>query len=186
LGSNSERQLSAPEGVRREVAGVAAAYYGSAKLGLDLAFETTSVTAVWPPTGIALAAVVLCGYRIWPSVALGALLANGWTGVPLYAVLEITVGNNRQRVLDGFVVCGAGRDWAQLFYRPSSSRTDSPHPGPPVRTTRRAGVTVRSKRRPGLAQRVIGGFLRWRRRESNPPDLSLTGVAGSRTGSSTT
>jgi hypothetical protein len=44
-----------------KVAGVAAAYYGSAKLGLGLAFETTSVTAVWPPTGIALAAVVLCG-----------------------------------------------------------------------------------------------------------------------------
>ena len=46
-----------------------------------------SVTAVWPPTGIALAAVILWGYRIWPGVALGAFLANSWTGVPLYAVL---------------------------------------------------------------------------------------------------
>jgi integral membrane sensor domain MASE1 len=102
LGSNSERQLSAPEGVRREVAGVAAAYYGSAKLGLDLAFETTSVTAVWPRTGIALAAVVLCGCRIWPGVALGALLANGWTGVPLYAVLGITVGNTLEALVGAY------------------------------------------------------------------------------------
>ena len=44
-----------------KVALVVAAYYGSAKLGLSLAFAIGSVTAVWPPTGIALAAVVLWG-----------------------------------------------------------------------------------------------------------------------------
>ena len=47
-----------------KVVGVAAAYYGTAKLGLGLAFESSSVTAVWPPTGIALAATVLWGYRV--------------------------------------------------------------------------------------------------------------------------
>jgi integral membrane sensor domain MASE1 len=76
-----------------KVAGIAAVYYGAAKLGLSLAFATTSVTAVWPPTGIALAAVALWGYRVWPGVALGAFLANTWTGVPIYTVLGITVGN---------------------------------------------------------------------------------------------
>jgi class 3 adenylate cyclase/integral membrane sensor domain MASE1 len=76
-----------------KVVGVTGAYYGAAKLGLDLAFETKSVTAVWPPTGIALAALVLWGYRLWPGVALGAFLANSWTGIPLYAVLGITLGN---------------------------------------------------------------------------------------------
>jgi hypothetical protein len=40
-----------------KIALLAAAYYASAKLGLKLAFETGSVTAVWPPTGIALAAL---------------------------------------------------------------------------------------------------------------------------------
>ena len=68
-----------------KVALVGAAYYGSAKLGLSLAFQSGSVTAVWPPTGIALAAVVLWGNRMWPGVALGAFLANSWTGVPIYA-----------------------------------------------------------------------------------------------------
>ena len=61
---------------------VATAYAASGKLGLHFAFATRSVTAIWPPTGIALAALVLGGYRLWPAVALGALLANVNTGVP--------------------------------------------------------------------------------------------------------
>ncbi|MET0511824.1 MAG: MASE1 domain-containing protein [Thermoleophilaceae bacterium] len=99
-----------------KVAGVAAAYYGSAKLGLGLAFETTSVTAVWPPTGIALAAVVLWGYRVWPGVALGALLANGWTGIPLYAVLGITVGNTLEALAGAYLLRRLGD------FRPSLER----------------------------------------------------------------
>ena len=54
---------------------IAGSYYGSAKLGLNLAFATSSVTAIWPPTGIALAALVIWGRSYWPGVALGALLA---------------------------------------------------------------------------------------------------------------
>ena len=66
-----------------KVAVLAGAYYGAAKLGLNLAFASSSVTAIWAPTGISLAAVLLWGYRVWPGVALGALLANAWTGVPV-------------------------------------------------------------------------------------------------------
>ena len=71
-----------------KIAAIAGAYYGAAKLGLDLAFTTESVTAIWAPTRIALAAVVLWGYRVLPGVALGAFLANVWTDVPLYTVLD--------------------------------------------------------------------------------------------------
>ena len=85
-----------------KVAAIAAAYYASGKLGLALAFATGSVTAVWPPTGIALAAVVLWGYRVWPGVALGAFLANSWTGVPVYAVAAISILPPRVRDLYGF------------------------------------------------------------------------------------
>jgi serine phosphatase RsbU (regulator of sigma subunit)/anti-sigma regulatory factor (Ser/Thr protein kinase) len=87
-----------------KIAGVAAAYYGSAKLGLSLAFETGSVTAIWPPTGIALAALILWGYRVWPGVAVGALLANAWTGVPLYAVLGITAGNTLEALAGAYLL----------------------------------------------------------------------------------
>jgi len=44
-----------------KVVAVAGAYYGAAKLGLNLAFAAPSVTAIWAPTGIALAAILLWG-----------------------------------------------------------------------------------------------------------------------------
>ena len=55
---------------------VALLYYFGATLGLRLAFEKTNASPVWPSSGIALAAVLLLGYRIWPGIALGAFLAN--------------------------------------------------------------------------------------------------------------
>ncbi len=72
---------------------LAAAYFGVAKLGLALAFQNSSVTAIWPPSGLALAAVLLWGPRIWPGIALGALLANATTQGSALTVLGITAGN---------------------------------------------------------------------------------------------
>ena len=84
---------------------VAAAYFATAKLGLELAFEHASITAVWPPTGISLAAILIWGYRMWPGVALGAALANTFTGdVPASAVLGITVGNTLEALVGAFLL----------------------------------------------------------------------------------
>jgi len=99
-----------------KIAVLAGAYYGAAKLGLQLAFENSSVTAVWPPTGIALAALVLGGYRLWPGVALGAFLANSWTGIPIYAVLGITVGNTLEALAGAFLLLRVAH------FRPSLER----------------------------------------------------------------
>ncbi|RII26938.1 MAG: hypothetical protein CXR30_16060 [Geobacter sp.] len=55
---------------------VALAYMGTAKLGFLLALEQTNATAVWPPTGIALASCLVFGIRIWPGIFLGAFLSN--------------------------------------------------------------------------------------------------------------
>jgi integral membrane sensor domain MASE1 len=87
-GTDADRRLYAAK-----ILCLAAVYYGATKLGLSLAFASPSVIAVWPPTGIALAALVLWGYRLWPGIALGAFLANSWTGLPIYSVLGITLGN---------------------------------------------------------------------------------------------
>jgi integral membrane sensor domain MASE1 len=95
---------------------IAGGYYVSARVGLDLAFATTSVTAIWPPTGIALAALVLWGRSIWPGVALGALLANAWTGVPAVTVVGITCGNTLEAVV------GACLLWRVGEFRPSLER----------------------------------------------------------------
>ncbi len=51
-------------------------YFVAAKLSLFLAFEGTNATPVWPPTGIAFAAIFLFGYRVSPGILLGAFLAN--------------------------------------------------------------------------------------------------------------
>jgi len=59
-----------------EVTAVALAYYVAARIGLFLAFENTNATSVWPPSGIAFAAILLLGYRVWPGVFFGAFFAN--------------------------------------------------------------------------------------------------------------
>src|SRR5262245_56657060 len=66
-----------------QVASLAAVYFGAAKVGLTMATVAEQVTAVWPPTGIALAALLLCGLRFWPGVALGAFAANATAHAPL-------------------------------------------------------------------------------------------------------
>jgi PAS domain S-box-containing protein len=83
---------------------VCAAYFGTAKLGLGLAFDNASVTAIWPPSGIALAATLIWGYRIWPGIAAGALLANTWTGVPPITVLGITCGNTLEAMAGAYLL----------------------------------------------------------------------------------
>jgi integral membrane sensor domain MASE1 len=57
------------------------------------------VTAVWPPTGIALAALLLFGYRVWPGVVLGAFLANATTSAPLATAAGIALGNTLEALV---------------------------------------------------------------------------------------
>ena len=95
---------------------VALAYVAAARGGLALAYENSSVTAVWAPTGIALAALVLGGPRLWPGVAAGALIANAWTGLPAATLLAITAGNTLE-ALAGVHLLRAVR------FRPALDRT---------------------------------------------------------------
>jgi integral membrane sensor domain MASE1/anti-sigma regulatory factor (Ser/Thr protein kinase) len=83
---------------------LALAYFGSAKLGLALAFSNESVTAIWPPTGIALAALVLGGRGLWPGVLLGAFLANVTTDVPVYTAAGIAMGNTLEAVVGAWLL----------------------------------------------------------------------------------
>ena len=55
-----------------------------ARLGFRLAFVAEQITTVWPPTGLALAALLLWGRSLWPAVWLGAFVANAGTGAPLW------------------------------------------------------------------------------------------------------
>lgn len=73
--------------------GVTALYALSAFLGLKLAVVHGNVTAIWPPSGIALAALLLFGPRFWPAVMAGAFIVNYSTGVPLATGIGIATGN---------------------------------------------------------------------------------------------
>ncbi|MFD1658974.1 MASE1 domain-containing protein [Streptomyces caeni] len=76
-----------------EICAVAALYYGSARLGLLQHLVRGQVTPLWPPTGIALAGLLLLGPWVWPGIAIGAFLVNITLGPSVPAVLAITVGN---------------------------------------------------------------------------------------------
>jgi len=83
---------------------LAGAYFAAAKLGLALAFSNDNVTAVWPPTGIALAALVLWGRGLWPGVLVGAFLANVTTDVPVYTAAGIAIGNTLEAVVGAWLL----------------------------------------------------------------------------------
>src|SRR3954466_6338589 len=72
---------------------MAAAYFAIAKLSLKLAFFNPSASAVWPPTGIALAALLLLGIRIWPAILVGAFFANITTAGTVWTSIAIAMGN---------------------------------------------------------------------------------------------
>src|SRR5215472_500430 len=83
---------------------VAAVYFLAGKLGLSLAFVHPCSTAVWPPSGIALAAFLILGYRVWPGVALGAFLVNVTTAGSIWTSIAIAVGNTLEGVAGAYLV----------------------------------------------------------------------------------
>lgn len=73
--------------------GLALIYVVAARGGLALGAIAGFATLVWAPTGIALAAMLLFGYRFWPAIFAGAFVANLWTGAPVLAAIGIACGN---------------------------------------------------------------------------------------------
>ena len=106
---------TAKRGVRwpslRYVGGVillAAAYYGAAKLGQTLRY-TASVSAVWPPAGLGIAALYLWGIRWWPGVLLGELVVNGQlllddSAIPIGSLIGQQTGNMAEVVLGALLL----------------------------------------------------------------------------------
>ncbi len=78
---------------------LAGGYFCAGKLGLSWAYVHASASAVWPPTGIALAALLLWGWRLWPGIFLGAFLVNITTQGSLATTLGIATGNTLEALL---------------------------------------------------------------------------------------
>jgi hypothetical protein len=56
-----------------ELSIVAASYIGLTESALLLPPINPAATPLWPPTGFALALVLLRGYRVWPAILVGSL-----------------------------------------------------------------------------------------------------------------
>jgi len=91
-----------------EICVIAALYFGSAKVGLLQQLVRGQVTPLWPPSGIAVASLLLRGPRVWPGIALGAFLVNVSLGPSVPAVLAIVVGNTLAPVCSYVLLRRAG------------------------------------------------------------------------------
>jgi len=83
---------------------LAGVYYLAGKLGLRLAIVHPSASAVWAPTGIALAALLTFGYRVWPAILAGAFLVNVTTAGSIATSLGIAAGNTLEGLIGAYLV----------------------------------------------------------------------------------
>ncbi len=99
-----------------ELAGVFAAYILAGEMGLSVPFPSGTVSPVWPAAGVALAAMLLFGYRIWPAVAMAAFTVNYFTGIPHLAAAGTALGSTAGPL------CGAWLLRKLPDFRPSLTR----------------------------------------------------------------
>lgn len=92
---------------------VAVLYFLSARLGYYLVFDNTNILPTWPPSGFALALLLMLGRRVWPGVTIGALLANimaYWntgqmaTDTIIVLSLVIAVGHTFEALFGNFLI----------------------------------------------------------------------------------
>lgn len=79
-------------------------YVVSGKLALQLAFLHPSATAVWPNSGIALAALLILGTDVWPYILVGAFLVNLSTAGSVVTSVAISIGNTLEAVAGAWLV----------------------------------------------------------------------------------
>jgi PAS domain S-box-containing protein len=87
---------------------VAALYVAAAKFGIELSVARGVISPVWAPTGIAIAALFLFGFRLWPAIAVGAFIANATSDASVGVAAAIAVGNTLEAVVGAGLLRGAG------------------------------------------------------------------------------
>jgi signal transduction histidine kinase len=86
------------------VGAVGAVYWLAAKAGLQLAYLHGTVSALWPPVGVGIAALAVYGTRLWPGIVLGDLAVGDYS-TPLGTVLGQTAGNTLEVVIAALLFC---------------------------------------------------------------------------------
>src|SRR5262245_43755695 len=97
---------------------VGLAYYTLAHLGLRHASIKPSATPIWPPPGLAIAAVVLWRHRIAPALIVAAFLVNQLTAGSMFTSFAIACGNTSEALIAGYLVTHWGKG-EQVFNTPT-------------------------------------------------------------------
>jgi signal transduction histidine kinase len=101
------------------IGALALIYLVAGKLALQLAFVNASASPVWPPAGIALAALLVLGFRVWPGIFIGAFLVNFWTTLNILTSLGIAGGNTLEAICGAWLV-NRFAGGMQVFDRPQN------------------------------------------------------------------
>jgi PAS domain S-box-containing protein len=98
------------------LAPLVAVYYACGRFGLGLASVNPHATALWAPTGISIAALLLLGYRAWPAVLAGAFLVNHHVNSSIVVSAGIAIGNTLEAIV-GAYLANQFANGTQAFYR---------------------------------------------------------------------
>src|SRR6266516_3920888 len=142
-------------------------YFIAGKLGLTLASLHASASPVWPPAGIALAALLVFGYRVWPAIFVGAFLVNVTTAGNVATSLAVASGNTLE------AVCGA---W--LVNRFAGGTTVFDRPQGVFKFALAAAVSTIISPAFGVTSLALAGFADW----TNYGAIWLTWWLGDTTG----
>src|SRR5881409_3712879 len=142
-------------------------YFIVGKLGLMLASLHASASPVWPSAGIALAATLLFGYRVWPAIFVGAFLVNLTTAGNVATSFAIATGNTLEALAGAWLVnrFAGGRN---VFERPQGV----------FKFALAAGISAIISPALGLTSLALAGFADW----ANYGAIWLTWWLGDATG----
>ncbi|HEY6476523.1 MAG TPA: MASE1 domain-containing protein [Polyangia bacterium] len=93
-----------------ELAALFVAYFVTARVGLSFDAIGGIATTVWPPTGIALAALTLRGVGLWPAVTVAAFVVNLTAGAPIWSAVIIALGNTAEALVGALLLRRCGFD----------------------------------------------------------------------------
>ena len=132
------------------IGALALIYFVAGKLALRLAFLHASVSPVWPPAGIALAALLVLGFRVWPAIFVGAFLVNLTTLGNILTSLGIASGNTLEALCGAWLV-NRFAGGARVFGRPQDV----------FKFALAALVSTTVSPTFGVSSLAVGGFAQW-------------------------
>ncbi|MCK6583346.1 MAG: MASE1 domain-containing protein [Anaerolineales bacterium] len=83
---------------------LAVIYHLAARVGLKMAYVQFNTSPVWPPTGIALAALLVFGFNVWPGISLGVLFGSLLTGADPAIAVGLTIGNTLEALTGAYLL----------------------------------------------------------------------------------